>query len=264
MKSDMKVGRIQPDNKKFIEIKNEFEQAMNEIKPEVGLKNIEKFKERYQEAFDEMIAFPRLTFGNKKVPKTTAVVNTTSWFLCPGRLQNFCEIKEICYDKCREVMGSACKSRLNHDLWWRVNDAESIGNYIAREINLHNMMVPEKQVNLVRFQEVGEFRNQEDLQKMVDVSNIIYSLTNYKVESYTYTHNKDLDFSIDRPHLCICGSNFMVDNKFSAIPKDEYKEYVKNNKCFECPGACEECSTICSTKLGIEIAEVLRNDARKS
>ena len=37
MKSDMKVGRIQPDNEKFIEIKNEFEQAMNEIKPEVGL-----------------------------------------------------------------------------------------------------------------------------------------------------------------------------------------------------------------------------------
>lgn len=244
------------ENKEYKEMKEEFDEAMNSLTVEKGLSNLEGFKERYQKAFDEIHPSPRIAFGNKKVPKTTAIVNTTSWFLCPGRLKGFCELKEVCYDKCREVMGSVCKSRLNHDLWWRMNDADTIASFYIFSILAENIKRDEdNKVNLVRFQEVGDFRNQADLTKMIDVSNLIYEKLG--INSYTYTHNRDLIFhSVKRPHLTINGSGFMVDNQFTVVPPSEYERYVEEHNCFKCPQKCEMCNSICSQKLGIEIVEV--------
>ena len=91
---------------------------------------------------------------------------------------------------------------------------------------------------------------------MVKVSDIVYNQTGIK--SYTYTHNRNLDFDINRPNLTICGSGFMIDNRFTVVKPEDYKEYVNNNNCVECPQNCELCSSICSKKLGVEIVEVLK------
>ena len=239
----------------YKEMKKEFETAIASVTVEKGLSNIEAFKERYTKAFEQIAPIPNIAFGNKKVPKTTAIVNTTSWFLCPGRLKGFCELREVCYDKCREVMGSVCKSRLNHDLWWRMNDAETIAMFYILSIQAQSLKHPEAPINLVRFQEVGDFRSTEDLTKMIDVSNIIFE--ELGINSYTYTHNRDIPYNLfERPHLTINGSGFMVDNQFTVIPPAEYERYVEEHNCFRCPQKCEMCNSICSQKLGIEIAEV--------
>lgn len=236
-------------------MKEEFEYAINSVTVEKGLKNVEAFKERYIKAFEQITPRPNVAFGNKKVPETTMIANTTSWFLCPGRLHEFCELREECYDKYREVMGSVCKSRLSHDLWWRENDAETIAEFYILSIKAENMKGGlYDQVNLVRFQEVGDFRWQGDLLKMRDVSNLIYE--ELGINSYTYTHNQKLNFDIDRPHLIINGSGFMVDNQFTVVPPEEFKRYVEEHDCFECPQKCKLCNSICSKKLGIEIVEV--------
>ena len=244
------------DNKDEVykEMKMEFDSAMKSVKVERGLSNIDGFKERYQKAFDVIAPIPHIAFGNKKVPKTTAIGNTTSWFLCPGRLQGFCELHEICYDKCREVMGSVNKSRLNHDLWWRQNDANTIAQFYIYSIQAQSLKYPESPINLMRFQEVGDFRTQNDVDKMIEVSNRIYEELN--INSYTYTHNRNLDYSKDRPHLTINGSGFMIDNQFTVVPPSEYEQYVESHNCFKCPQKCEMCNSICSQKLGIEIVEV--------
>lgn len=241
-------------SKIYDEMKVEFDSAIASVKVEKGLSNLEGFKERYQEAFNNIAPIPRIAFGNKKVPKTTAIANTTSWFLCPGRLKGFCELHEVCYDKCREVMGSVCQSRLNHDLWWRTNDADTIAQFYIYSIKAESLKHPETPINLMRFQEVGDFRSQADLTKMVDVSNRIYDALG--INSYTYTHNRDLFYSIKRPHLTINGSGFMIDNQFTVVPPSEYERYVENHNCFKCPQKCEMCNSICSQKLGIEIVEV--------
>lgn len=238
----------------YNEMKIEFESAIASVTVEKGLSNLEGFKERYIKAFEQIAPVPRIVFGNKKVPKTTAIANTTSWFLCPGRLQSFCELHEVCYDKCREVMGNACQSRLNHDLWWRTNDAKTIAMFYIYSIKAESLKHPEAPISLMRFQEVGDFRTQDDLQKMVDVSNLLFE--SLSINSYTYTHNRNLDFNIKRPHLCICGSGFMVDNQFTVVPPSEYERYVESHNCFKCPQKCEMCNSICSQKLGIEIVEV--------
>ena len=239
-------------NNAFEEINVKFSAAVSSVTVEKGLSNVEGFKTRYQDAFNGMHPTPYIAFGNMKLPKTTAIYNTGCWFLCPGRLEGCCELHQECYAKKREVMGSVIKSRLNNYYFWKSNDAETIAMFIVYSIKAEQLKG--NQVNLLRFNEVGEIENEEDLLKMIDVSNIVYMKTGIK--SYTYTHNRNLNYDIIRPNLTICGSGFMVDNKFTVVKPEDYREYVDSHNCVECPQKCELCGSICSKKLGVEIVEV--------
>ena len=242
------------NNKEFEEIEMKFDAAINSIGVEKGLSNVEAFKERYINAFVQMYPRPYIAFGNKKLPKTTAIYNIGTWFLCPGRLEGFCELSTECYAKSREVMGSVNKSRLNNYLFWKTNDAEKIAMFIIYSIKAEQLKG--NKINLLRFNEVGEIENQEELEKMIKISNIVYLKAG--VKSYTYTHNRNLNFNIDRPNLIINGSGFMVDNCFTVVKPEDYKQYVKDHNAVECPQNCEYCGSICSKKLGVEIVEVLK------
>lgn len=241
-------------NNAFEEINIKFSAAISSVTVEKGLSNINAFKERYQKAFNTMHPIPYISFGNKKLPKTTAIYNIGCWFLCPGRLNGFCELHDVCYAKCREVMGSVINSRLNNYYFWKTNDAETVAAFIVYSIKAEQLKG--NKVNLLRFNEVGELENEEDLVKMVKVSNIVFEKTGIK--SYTYTHNRNLNYDVNRPNLTICGSGFMVDNRFTVVKPEDYKEYVQDHNCIECPQKCELCSSICSKKLGVEIVEVLK------
>ena len=242
------------NSNEFKEIEMKFNAAISSVTVERGLSNLEGFKQRYQDAFNEMHQKPYITFGNKKLPKTTAIYNIGCWFLCPGRLQGFCELSTVCYAKCREVMGNVISSRLNNYYYWKSNNAETIAAFISYSIKTEQLKG--NKVNLLRFNEVGELEDQEDLVKMVKVSNIVYNNTG--VKSYTYTHNRNLNYDIDRPNLTICGSGFMIDNRFTVVKPEDYKKYVQDHNCIECPQKCELCGSICSKKLGVEIVEVLK------
>ena len=241
-------------NNAFEEINIKFSAAISSITVERGLSNIEGFKQKYKKAFNTMHPIPYIAFGNKKLPKTTAIYNIGTWFLCPGRLQGYCELHEVCYAKCREIMGNVIQSRLNNYYFWKSNTADKIAMFISYSIMAEKMKG--NKVNLLRFNEVGELETQEELEKMVKVSNIVYNNTG--VKSYTYTHSRQLNFNIDRPNLTICGSGFMIDNCFTVVKPEDYREYVDTHNCIECPQKCELCGSICSKKLGIEIVEVLK------
>lgn len=240
------------NNNAFEEINIKFSAAVSSVTVEKGLSNISAFKSRYHKAFNTMHPAPHIAFGNKKLPKTTAIYNIGCWFLCPGRLEGYCELSEVCYAKCREVMGNVIQSRLNNYYFWKANSAETIAEFICYSIKLETLKG--NKVNLLRFNEVGEIENQQELEKMVKISNIVYLKTG--VQSYTYTHNRNLNFNIDRPNLTICGSGFMVDNRFTVVKPEDYKQYVDTHNAIECPQNCGDCGSICSKKLGVEIVEV--------
>ena len=242
------------NNNAFEEINVKYSAAISSVTVERGLSNVEGFKQKYKKAFNTMHPMPHIAFGNKKLPKTTAIYNIGCWFLCPGRLNGFCELSTQCYAKCREVMGNVIQSRLNNYYYWKSNDAETIAKFIVYSINVEKMKG--NQVNLLRFNEVGEIENQEELEKMIKISNIVFEKTGIK--SYVYTHNRALNFNIDRPNLTICGSGFMIDNKFSVIKPEDYKEYVDTHNAIECPQNCGDCGSICARKLGVQIVEVLK------
>ena len=238
--------------KEFENIKIRFNAAISSVTVERGLSNVESFKEKYQKAFNQMYPRPYIAFGNKKLPKTTAIYNIGTWFLCPGRLEGYCALSGVCYAKCREVMGNVIQSRLNNYYFWKANSAEKIAMFISYSIKAEQLKG--NQVNLLRFNEVGEIENQEELEKMIKISNIVYLKTG--VKSYTYTHNRNLNFNTNRPNLIICGSGFMVDNKFTVVKPEEYKQYVDTHNAIECQQNCGDCGSICSKKLGVEILEV--------
>lgn len=241
-------------NNIFEEINIKFSAAISSVTVEKGLSNTQGFKDKYQKAFYEMNAKPHIAFGNRKLPKTTAIYNIGCWFLCPGRLEGYCELSTECYAKCREVMGSVIKSRLNNYYFWKNNNAERIAMFISYSIMAEKMKG--NNVDLLRFNEVGEIEDQQELEKMVKISNIVYVKTG--VQSYTYTHNRNLNFNIPRPNLTICGSGFMVDNKFTVVKPEDYKEYVDTHNCIECPQRCKLCNSICAKKHGVEIVEVMK------
>ena len=238
----------------FKEINVKFSAAISSVRVEKGLSDVKSFKQKYQKAFNTMQPVPHVAFGNKKLPKTTGIYNIGTWFLCPGRLEGYCELHQECYAKCREVMGNVISSRLNNYFFWKSNGAETIAEFISYSIKAEQLKG--NKVNLLRFNEVGEIEDQQELEKMVKVSNIVFEKTG--VKSYTYTHNRALNFNIERPNLTICGSGFMVDNQFTVVKPETYKEYVDAHDCIECQQNCEDCGSICSKKLGVEMVEVLK------
>lgn len=242
------------ENNAFNEINIKFSAAISSVTVERGLSNVEGFKQKYKKAFNTMHPIPHVAFGNKKLPKTTAIFNLGTWFLCPGRLNGFCELHEVCYAKCREIMGNVIQSRLNNYYFWKANSAKTIAAFISHSIMAEKMKG--NKVNLLRFNEVGEIEDQDELEKMIKVSNIVYLKTG--VQSYTYTHNRNLNFNIPRPNLTVNGSGFMVDNRFTVVKPENYKQYVKDHNAVECPQNCGYCNSICSKKLGVEIVEVLK------
>ena len=236
------------------DMEKEFKEAVASIKVERGLSNLDLFKEKVEDAFGDITPIPHISFGNKKVAGTTAIFNTGSWFLCPGRLYGFCDLCEQCNMKFREVMGSALQSRFNNELWYRLNDAKTVADFIIASIMVEEFKGCK--IDLVRFNSVGDFRNQADLLKMRDISNVIYK--NIGVESYVYTHNENINYKVSRPHLTVNGSGFMVDNQFTVVSPEDYADYVATHDCRECYQDCEKCGSICKYKLGEEIVGVLK------
>ena len=242
--------------KEVEEVRKEYWLELWKLQPERGLKNVKKFRKKGMWALKNMNPKLHVSYGNAKLPKTTCIVNLGTWLNCSGRKEGFCEICKECYDKSPEVrFKERTKDRLEQEAFWRTLDAKTFGLILAREISNHNNKTKNK-VNLIRWAEVGEIRNQEDLIKIRDVSNIIGGLLGIK--SYIYTHNKNLDFDIDRPNLTINGSGFMVDNEYRVV-KDKEEEFnnlsdLSNKR--DCVCDCTICS-YCSRKDSFILVEEL-------
>lgn len=241
------------ENEKNLVIE-EYTSSLNILEPEYKLKNVEAFKEKAFKAFNEIEPQIHVTFGNAKLPETTAIVSCGTWFNCPGRTEGFCNLATKCYDKCREVMShKITKFRLEEEIAFRALTAKEIADSIIIQIKLHNAKPSTKNIKQIRWNEVGELRNQNDLNKMVEISNILYK--ELSIKSYTYTHNKYLNFDIERPYLTINGSGFMVDNEYRVLPKDEVSKVKEKH--FDCDCDCTKCN-VCAGKYGIVIIEELR------
>lgn len=246
--------------KEFDKVFSEYYSELLTLKPEPGLKDVNSFRQKGLWAFKILKPQLHIIFGNAKLPETTCIVNMGTWFNCSGRKNGFCDICQKCYDKQIEVrFKERTRDRLEQEIYWRSCDAKTFAFELIRKIVLNNQnnSFIRLKTKKIRWNEVGELRNQDDLIKVRDVSNIVFNILG--IESYIYTHNKELDFTIDRPHLTINGSNFMVDNEYRVVDDIE-KEFnnlsdISNKR--ECICDCTQCS-YCSEKGGFILIEELR------
>lgn len=248
--------RIQNELNKITE---EYSKQIYELKPEKGLKDTNKFKRKVIKALTNAKPQFHITYGNAKLPKTTAIINLGTWFNCPGRKEGFCEICKECYDKSPEVrFQDRIQGRFEQEVTFRTMTYKELAKEVIKQITYKNKHTRNK-INLIRWAEVGELRNQQDLEKIAKASTIIYNTI--RIKSYIYTHNQTLNFNIERPYLTINGSGFMVDNEYRVIDKkDIEKEFntlndISNKR--ECICECTECN-YCSLKQGYILIEELR------
>ena len=99
-----------------------------------------------------------------------------------------------------------------------------------------------RELKFVRFSEDGDFRNQEDVDKLSEIAEGLKG----QLVVYGYTSRKDLDFSKVSDNLIINGSGFMVHNEFKAV------DTVPQGAPFVCGGNCRGCN-LCKEKRGIRI-----------
>ena len=201
-----------------------------------------------------------IVLGNKKLPKTTAVLNVCPASLCPSALLGLCQLKDVgtCYARQEERVwaGTCLPSRFAMQAYWDMNDAWSI----ARDLVAYNETKRSK-IRALRLNECGDFRHQGDADK---AEMLARHLSKHGISVYCYTARRDLDFS-ECEHLTVNGSGWMAHNRFQVAYKltKAGTKWIAENKdgaeveCdYVCPGDCRKCS-VCLFKRGRTTAVLL-------
>jgi len=177
-----------------------------------------------------------LSFGNRKLPKSTAIFNITSAINCPSDKLGMCKIADICYAKKTE-------NRWPNTYFYRERQTSFFDKTSATRIAEAMLGVFNAQktpVKMLRFSESGDFRNQSDVDKMAIVAK---HLVKERVKVYGYSARTDLDFTELKKWATINGQGFMITNKIEVID-----EFSGRKGVIKCIGSCHECSACANAK----------------
>lgn len=180
--------------------------------------------------------------GNHKIGKDTLIFNMTPATHCPSKTLGMCKLPGKCYAMKAERM-------YKQVLPYRIRQENDWDNQPVREIALEiiGIMLRKKKniINYVRFNESGDFKDQQSVAKLKALAMAVPNVT-----FYGFTARKDLDFINLPPNLVINGSGFMIDNSFTATSKEDAQKHD-----IVCSGDCRKCDN-CKTKGGRDIAVV--------
>ena len=152
-----------------------------------------------------------LSFGNNKLPKSTAIFNMGSACTCASDLLGLCEVSNICYAKKAEKMYKAVLPyRHRQQQYWLNCSAETFADQFIETIQAKR-----NKVKYLRFNESGDFFTQDCVDKLEQIATILRCLP---VFVYTYTARTDLNYH-NCKNLVVNGSNFMVHNLFKPVAK---------------------------------------------
>ena len=180
-----------------------------------------------------------VSHGNRKLAKDTLIFNITSATNCPSKRLGLCQIPNKCYALRPEKRWKATLPyRERQTREWDSKTSKELATELKHEIQRHFKTI----IKYIRFSEAGDFRNQDDIEKLKRIATYIPT-----VIFYGYTARKDLDFHDLPDNLIINGSGFMLHNSFSVISKKDKDHYP-----IVCHGNCGSC-VLCKTKSYEEI-----------
>lgn len=178
------------------------------------------------------------TKGNKKLPKTTYILNVGSASDCPSDKLGLCEVSKACYAKKAEIQyPDVLPFRKRQRAVFSRCKAETIANALLEASKRSRT----SKMRHFRFSEAGDFRDQKDADKMARVCEI---LSQNGVKCYGYTARTDLDLVGLLLFASVNVSNDLNSwkekgaNRFKAV-----ESYTKKN--LRCAGSCKVCD-ICS------------------
>lgn len=189
----------------------------------------------------------RLKFGNHKLPDDTAIFNMGTAKECPSRKLGLCAtINEgiKCYAEKPEDQypNTVPAYRRHQEEYWKSTSQEQISSDIVKKIQARR-----KTTRFLRFNESGDFFNQECVTKLSYVARAVRLLCN--VTTYGYTARSDLDFKT--ASFLIKGSCNNSGNNGRCIVINKNQEVPPGY--LECPGSCKRCN-LCKINVPHNIA----------
>ena len=189
-----------------------------------------------------MISKLLLSFGNRKLPKTTAIFNMGPAKTCPSDKLGLCKVSDICYAKKSErLYRHALPYRERQAEYWLSCTAET---FVADFLN--QVKRKKTAVKYLRFNESGDFYTQDCVNKAEKIAKLLRVVP---IFVYMYTARIDLNFDACK-ELIITGSGFMVHNQFNVV-----NAFTGENR--QCKANCNICS-LC-TKQGKYTIEALKH-----
>ncbi len=194
----------------------------------------------------------KATTDNRKM-KDHLILNVTSYESCPSKALGLCPFYKDCYARAMEERPTVKRDRLNREKLWNIDSVEEI---------IWSLMIDYKAKaskgnppKALRFNESGDFKNQEDIDKMKLIiqgfkERVLHDYGE-NIKCYGYTKRVDLDLrglsrvatinlGIPQRHLPqgLGGKkhNTLEDaNYFLAIPLEEFKNLPETSlKCKCC------------------------------
>ena len=197
------------------------------------------------------------SFGNTKLPKTTATFNMTSAKNCPSRKLVLCNAvidgKCYCYaDKSERMWPSTKKFRAKQQAWWKKISVKGFCDRLIKEspkdyIGGRNGTVCFS-VDKLRFNEAGDFPDQESVDKAQAIAMRLEE--KYGIETYCHTSRSDLDFR-HCFHLKVRGSGFTKEGLWGSTDIiTKWRDARKYKDKYLCPMSCKKCD-YCTRENGL-------------
>jgi hypothetical protein len=189
-----------------------------------------------------MKSFLKYSQGNRKIGSDTMIINISSAKDCSAGKAGNCPLYENgrCYAmKAERIYPQVLPYREAQKAIWNRYSAHAIANEII-DINKGKR----NKFKYLRLNESGDFQGQADVWKL---STIADTLKAEGIKVYTYTHQKDLDYTGLSDNLTINSSwkDKDIHNKFLSYPAKTVNRIMRlktNKKIINCIGDCSKCN----------------------
>lgn len=191
-------------------------------------KNIIKLQEKW--GLGNMQVF---SYGNRKLPSHTLIVNITSAKNCPSEKLGFCVCSKVCYaKKCERIYKAYLEKNLLIESYMYLWSDEDI-----KEILLYYILYAPIKIKYVRLNEAGDFPDQQTVERWSRIGRWLYKV--FGIKTYCYTCREDLNFT---------GVNFIVNSSslrlkahrwFICVNKERFLQLPK--EAVKCKGDCKIC-----------------------
>ena len=177
----------------------------------------------------------KMSFGNKKLPKDTAIFNMGSGIDCPSKKLGLCKVINAgvnCYAISAERMyPSVLPYRRRQEVYWKSVTAEQfVEDFMTRIARKRT------QIKRLRVNESGDLWDQESYNKIVKIANILWE--KHHIRTYMYTAREDLNLK-NHGALNVQGSGFKVVNNYKAIADIPFPLRADER---ECKCDCKVCN----------------------
>jgi len=164
-----------------------------------------------------------VSFGNKKLPKSTAILNMGSANSCPSDALGLCNVSKICYAKKAEKHYPNVEPyRDRQQAYWLSTSATDIVSDLLLKFARRRT-----KTRALRLNESGDFWSQDCVTKAEEIARLLKN----QIRVYVYTARRDLDFSACK-HLIVNGSNFKsegVKRSFTAMTPRQIRQLQTSN-----------------------------------